>query len=377
MTKTGIGIIGCGSISTTYLTLAPLFAGLEIRAVADIEESAAEARAAEFGVRADTVEALLAADDIDIVVNLTPPAAHFEVTRRILQAGKHAYSEKPYVLSLDDGEELRVLAAKTGRRVGSAPDTFLGGAHQRARMAIDHGKIGYILSGTCHVMSHGMEAWHPNPDFFFEPGGGPVLDLGPYYITNLVHLIGPVRAVTAMSGAGFPTRTIASGVRTGEVIPVTTPTTIHAILEFENGALITLGASWDVWSHRHGNIELYGSDGSLFVPDPNFFGGEVSFAGTDGAPHALTDDGHPFSANNMEDSRGRAQANYRCAGLADMAAAIAEDRPHRCSQTLATHVVDIMTAILKSGETRQWVELSTTCERPEPIGPAQAQELLA
>lgn len=376
MSKTGIGIIGCGNISEAYLKLAPLFAGLEIRAVADIDMDAAEARAAEFGVRAETVEALLAAEDIDIAVNLTVPAAHFEVTKRILHAGKHAYSEKPYVLSLDEGEALRTLAAEKGLRVGSAPDTFLGGAHQLARAAIDDGRVGDIIGGTCHVMSHGMEAWHPNPDFFFQPGGGPILDLGPYYIANLVQLIGPVRAVTAMSCASFPTRTIGNGPREGEVIPVETPTTIHAILEFQSGALVTLGASWDVWAHRHGNMELYGREGSLYIPDPNFFGGEVLCAGSDGAFHTLLDDNHPLGVPNMKDGGGKAQANYRCAGLADMAAAIAQDRRHRCSLEFATHVVDVMTAILKSGEVRQWVELTTTCARPEPLGPDQARGLM-
>ena len=377
MTKTGIGIIGCGNISTTYLALAPLFAGIEIRAVADIDLSAAKARAEEFAVRAETVEALLAADDIDIVVNLTIPAAHFEVTRRSLEAGKHVYSKKPFVLSLEAGETLRSLATVSGLRVGSAPDTFLGGAHQQARAAVDGGRVGDIIGGTCHVMSHGMESWHPNPDFFFRPGGGPILDMGPYYITNLVQLIGPVRAVTAMSGAGFTSRTIGYGPRVGEVIQVKTPTTIHAVLEFHSGALVTLGASWDVWAHRHSYMELYGTNGSLYLPDPNFFGGEVISIAPDGIPEILPDDGHPLGVSNMEDSGGRAQANYRCAGLADMAAAIAENRLHRCGMELAIHVVEVMTAILSSGETRKWVVLSTTCERPEPMAPEQARKLLA
>ena len=257
--KTGIGIIGCGNISTAYLELAPLFKSLDVRAVADIDPDVAQTRAAEFGVRAETVAGLLAADDVEIIVNLTIPAAHFEVTKSILEAGKHAYSEKPYVLSLEDGEALRALATEKGLRVGSAPDTFLGGAHQLARAALDEGKIGRVVGGTCHVMSRGMEAWHPNPDFFFQPGGGPILDLGPYYITNLVQLIGPVKSVSAAATASFSTRRIGNGLREGETVPVTTPTNIHAILEFASGAIVTLGASWDVAAHRHENMELYGS----------------------------------------------------------------------------------------------------------------------
>lgn len=376
MTATGIGIIGCGVISSAYLELAPLFKGLDIRAVADMNETAAKARAEEFSVRAETVEDLLAADDIEIVVNLTVPAAHFEVTKRILEHGKHAYSEKPFVLTLEQGETLRSLASEKGLRIGSAPDTFLGGAHQLARAAIDDGKVGAIVGGTCHVMSHGMEAWHPNPDFFFQPGGGPVLDLGPYYITNLVQLIGPVTAVTAMASASFRTRTIGSGPRTGEAVPVETPTNVQAVLEFANGALVTLGASWDVWSHGHANMELYGSKGSIYVPDPNFFGGTVSTSGESAEVTEVPGRDHPFSKSNMKDSRGAERANYRCAGLADMAAAIAAGRPHRCSLELATHVVEVMTAILKSAENRSWVDLATTCRRPAALTPDEARDLL-
>lgn len=369
---TGIGIIGCGNISAAYLRLAPLFKGLEVRAVADLNLANAQTRAAEFGVRACSVDELLAADDIDIIVNLTVPAAHFDVTRQILEAGKHAYSEKPYVLSLEQGEALRSLAAQKGLRVGSAPDTFLGGAHQTARAMLDAGKIGDVVGGTCHVMSHGMEAWHPNPDFFFQKGGGPILDLGPYYITNLVQLIGPVRAVTAAATASFATRTIGNGPRNGETVPVETPTNIHAILEFQNGAVITLSASWDVWAHRHPNMELYGSEGSLYVPDPNFFGGDVALVGPDGSAQECDHGGHAFSEPNDND-----RANYRCAGLADMATALSEDRPHRCSLELATHVVEVMTSILEAGESRKWIELSTTCERPAPLTAEDARALLA
>ncbi|PYG27987.1 Gfo/Idh/MocA family protein [Pelagimonas varians] len=376
MKKFGVGIIGCGNISASYLGLAPLFEGIEVRAVADLNLETAQARAAEFSVRAGTIEELLTAEDIDIVINLTVPAAHFEVTKRILEAGKHAYSEKPYVLTLEEGEALRSLAAKEGLRVGSAPDTFLGGAHQLARAAIDEGLVGEIIGGTCHVMSRGMEAWHPNPDFFFLPGGGPVLDLGPYYITNLVQLIGPVKSVSAMASASFNTRTIGIGPRTGETVPVETPTNIHAVLEFQNGALITLGASWDVCAHRHENMELYGSGASLYLPDPNFFGGEVLLAEQDGDVARVAGRDHPFSIPNAKDGQGAERANYRCAGLADMAAGIASGRPHRCSLELATHVVEVMTAILKSAEQRRWVDMVTTCERPDALTPDQARALL-
>ena len=377
MAKLGIGIIGCGNISTAYLKLAPLFASLDLRAVADVNMDAARLRASEFPVRAETVDDLLAAGDIDVVVNLTVPAVHYEVTRRILEAGKHAYSEKPLVLSLEEGEALRDLAARKGLRVGSAPDTFLGGSHQQARALIDEGRIGRIIGGTGHVMGHGMEHWHPNPDFFFAPGGGPILDMGPYYISNLVQLIGPVKAVSALANASFPTRTIGNGPRLGEVLEVTTPTNVHALLEFVNGATVSFGASWDVWGHRHANMELYGEEGSLFVPDPNFFGGDVVLHAPDGTAEPLPATDHPFGQVNMTDNQGNGRANYRCAGLADMAQAIEEGRPHRCDIDLAVHVVDVMTGILRAGAERRFVDMTTTCERPAALSSDEARALLA
>jgi predicted dehydrogenase len=374
MTQLGVGIIGCGNISTAYLTLAPVFKSLKLVAVADLNMDNARAKAAEFNVRADSVEDLLKASDVDVIVNLTIPDAHFAVTKSILEAGKHAYSEKPLVLTLEEGQILRDLAAAKNLRVGAAPDTFLGGAHQQARAAIDDGTTGKIIGGTCHVMGHGMEAWHPNPDFFFKHGAGPVLDIGPYYVTNLIHLIGPVKSVAALANKTFETRTIGNGPRDGEVIPVEVATNIHALLEFENGAAVTLGASWDVWTNKHTNMELYGEKSSIFVPDPNFFGGDVEVGGADGVIKPLAAWDHPFGVNNFDDNT---KANYRCAGLADMAAAISEGREHRCNVDVAVHATDVMTSILRSGEERRFIDLTTSCARPEPLSPAEAQALLA
>lgn len=372
----GVGIIGCGNISAAYLRLAPLFSAIEVRAVADLDPRVAEARAAEFGVRADTVEALLGAGDIDVVVNLTIPAAHSEVSASVLEAGKHVYSEKPFVLSVKEGRDLAALASARGLRIGSAPDTFLGGAHQLARRVIDKGRIGRVIGGTAHVMSHGMEHWHPNPSFFFQPGAGPVLDVGPYYVTNLIQLIGPVKRVAALSATPQTQREILSGPLKGQHIEVNTPTTLMALLEFHGGAVVTLSASWDVWAHGHAPIELYGSEGSLFVPDPNFFGGEVRMAGRDRAVAPLEATAHPFGVTNETDGASP-RANYRAAGLADMADAILSGRPHRCSLELSLHAVDVMTAILRSGETGGFVDLATTCERPEALGDDAAAALLA
>ncbi|MDQ0558589.1 putative dehydrogenase [Rhizobium mesoamericanum] len=376
MTKElGVGIIGCGNISTTYFSLAPLFKGLKVLACADINVQAAKARAEEYSVKAQTIDELLANDEIDVIVNLTIPDAHFPVSKAILEAGKHVYSEKPLVLTLEQGEELRRIAKEKNLSVGCAPDTFLGGAHQLARKYIDEGGIGRITSGACYVMSPGMEMWHPNPDFFFLPGGGPILDLGPYYVANLINLIGPVKRVGAMTSMASDTRTITSQPRYGEIIPVKTPTTIQAMLEFVSGATITLTASWDVWSHRHANMELYGTDGSLYVPDPNFFGGVVEASGRDKDIKPLDSWEHPFGIFNQESPHGP-RANYRTAGLADMAMAIIEGRDARCSLDRTLHGVDVMTSILKSGEEGRFIELTTTCTQPAALGIEEAQALL-
>ena len=375
MSKSGIGIIGCGNISTTYFTLIPLFKNIEIRAVADINPEAAQQKAGEFNVRVLSVEELLSVDNIDIVVNLTTPAAHFSITRAILKAGKHAYSEKPLALSLEEVQELSSLAAENGLRIGSAPDTFLGGAHQQARALIDQGALGDIIAGTAHVMSHGMEHWHPNPDFFFRPGAGPMLDIGPYYVTNLIQMIGPVKRVAALTTSSSTTRTITSEPRNGEIIPVKTPTNIHALLEFEQGATITLSTSWDVWAHGHANMELYGTKGSLYLPDPNFFGGDVDLIGMDGNAREKPRYAHPFSVPNKDQSDGK-MANYRAAGLADMAQAINQNRPHRCSMEMAMHTVDVMTSVLQSGEDKTFIDIETTCDRPVRLTPEDAADLL-
>src|SRR5665213_54825 len=375
----GVGIIGCGNISWAYLTLAAKFNHIEVRAVADMNMAAAEERAKEFGVKAQTVKDLLKNDDIQIVVNLTVPAVHYKVSKQILDAGKHVYSEKPLTLSYKDALALQKYAAKKKLRVASAPDTFLGASHQQARKAIDDGVIGKVVSGTCHFMGPGMEMWHPNPDFFFNPGGGPVLDMGPYYITNLVNLIGPVKRVSALAGTGRKTRTISNGPRNGEVIKVKVPTTYHALLEFSNGASITLGLSWDVWAHKHQNMELYGQTGAMFVPDPNFFGGDVMLATQGNLPEAMKAWDHPFGVKNWGMKNSQTDviwANYRCAGLADMADAIIKKRHARCDVSLVAHVVEVMTAIMEAGKSRKVLTLKSTCKRPAPLGPDEARALM-
>lgn len=373
----GVGIMGAGNISAAYLRLAPLFRNLEVRGVADVVPEAAKKRAEEFSVPAQTPDELLKNSEIDVIVNLTVPAAHYKVTSDILSAGKHAYSEKPFVLSVEEGKAIRQQANERGLKVGSAPDTFLGGAHQQARAIIDSGKVGKIASGTMHVLSRGMEHWHPNPDFFFQVGGGPILDLGPYYITDLISLVGPVKRVTAFTGMARAEREVtAEGPFKGTMIKVGTPTTIHAVMEFDNGAIITLGASWDVVSHGHHNIELYGTEGSVYVPDPNFFNGDVLITDREGVKDKVMTWDHPFGVANQGLDTANPRANYRNAGLADMMDSLETGKKARCDIDVALHAVDVMTSILKAGETGQVITLSTTCERPAALGPDEARALL-
>lgn len=378
MAKTyGVGIMGAGNISAAYLRLAPLFKNLEVRAIADVVPAAAQKRAEEYNVAAQTPDELLKNSELDVIVNLTVPAAHFGVSKDILTSGKHAYSEKPFVLSVEEGLALKKLAGERNLKVGSAPDTFLGGAHQQARSIIDAGKLGRIASGTMHVMSRGMEHWHPNPDFFFQPGGGPILDLGPYYITDLISLVGPIKRVSAFTGMARTEREVtAEGPFKGTFVKVGTPTTIHAILEFHSGAIITLGASWDVSSHGHHNIELYGTEGSVYVPDPNFFNGDVTITDRAGTKEKVTPWDHPFGVANQNLDTPTPRANYRNAGLSDMLTAAETGRHARCDLDVALHAVDVMTSILKAGETHQVITLQTTCERPAALGPDEARAML-
>ena len=331
---------------------------------------------AEFNVKAQSVDDLLANPALDIVINLTIPDAHYPITKRILEAGKHAYSEKPLVLTLEQGTTLRDLAKAKGLSVGCAPDTFLGGAHQQARAILDEGTIGEITTGNAAIQAHGPESWHPSPEFFYQPGAGPVMDMGPYYIATLINLLGPVKRVGALTSSAEPERTIGSGPRQGQKIKVNTPSNIQALLEFHSGATISFSASWDVWHHKRNHFELYGTKGTLYVPDPNFFGGTVEVALAGGEAQVQSPWDHPFGKIN-QNHNGRDLANYRTAGLADMAQAHMEGRDHRCSLERTLHGVDVMTSILKSGETGQFITLTTTCTRPAALGIAEARALLA
>jgi predicted dehydrogenase len=355
MEKVGIGIIGCGNISGAYLKAMASFPILDIRGVADLNRALADAKAAEFNVPAKNIDELFADPKVEIIVNLTVPKAHVAVGLQALDAGKHTYSEKPLGINFAEGKKLAEAAKAKGLRIGAAPDTFLGGGHQTARALIDAGAIGQPVGGTATFMCPGHERWHPNPAFYYEVGGGPMLDMGPYYITDLVNLFGPVAQVAGFAITPRKERTITSEPRNGERIPVHVPTHVAGVMAFANGAVVQIGMSFDVAGHKHVPLEVYGTEGTLIVPDPNHFGGEVEFLKKGGSfePQPLT---APY-----------ADGNYRSIGVADLAHAIRSNRPHRANGSLALHVLEVMEAFHTASETGRTVAITTATERPAPL----------
>lgn len=375
--KIGLGVIGCGNISMTYLRNAALFAGVELRACADINAEMANVRAHEYNIRALSVDQLLADPEVDLILNLTVPAVHFDVTMSALDAGKHVFTEKPLATSAEAGRKLVQAAKAKGMLLGSAPDTFLGAAGRRARLLMEQGAIGKPVSGTAFMMGRGMEHWHPNPQFYYQPGGGPVFDMGPYYLTMLVNLLGPVVRVMAMATKGQDQRLItAEGPFHNTSFTVGTPTNVLSLLEFQCGATVNFGASWDVFRHSNHPIELHGTEGSLRLPDPDTFGGTVSLSARGADWQDFDSDQQLFGVRNWPfDAPDR--ANYRMVGVADLVRALHEDRAPRASGDLALHVLEIMEAILLSGENQQSVKITGSVAQPPLLGEDEARSLLA
>jgi predicted dehydrogenase len=372
-----VGVIGCGNISDIYLTNARLFPELAFVACADIRAGAAETAAARYGITALSVEQILGRDDINVILNLTVPGAHAEISLAALAAGKHVYSEKPLATTLADGRDIVRTAARLGLRVGAAPDTCFGAAVQTARRLLDTGEIGRPLIGLAAVLSHGMEHWHPAPDFFYKEGGGPVLDLAPYYIAALANLLGPVRSVVATSQIGNSERIITAPQSPflGQSIQVETFTSVQTILEFVCGAQISFLLSWDVWPHCAPFIELHGTDGSLSLPDPSWFGGSVKLARRAENWVDFKSDDLVLGQPNYPTHGGQV-ANYRGVGLAEMARAIAEGRPHRASGELALHTLAVMDAIQIAASNGQRVAIDDTVSRPGDLPPELATALM-
>jgi predicted dehydrogenase len=364
MERLGIGIIGCGNISEAYLKAASGFPVLAIQGLADIRREAAEARASQFGLKAMSVEDMLVDPSVAIIVNLTIPAAHVEVGMRALLAGKHVYSEKPLGLSTAEARPLLDLAKQKGLRLGCAPDTFLGGSHQTCRKLVDEGAIGEPLAGSAFFMCPGHERWHPNPAFYYAKGGGPMLDMGPYYLTALVNLIGPVARVSGAATRARAERVITSEPLQGTKIPVEVATHVAGTLEFVCGAAVSIAMSFDVPRHRHRPIELYGTEGSLSIPDPNRFFGAIELA-------TATKDW-----TEQPTEHGFASGNYRSIGVADMAHAIRSGRPHRASGELAFHVLEVMEAFQLSSERGAHVAIASRPERPAMLAVAPQPDSL-
>lgn len=353
--KAKVGVIGCGNISGIYFKNGKWLESIDIVACADLVPDRAKARAAEFSIpRACTVQELLADPDIEIVINLTIPIAHAEVAFAALEAGKCVYNEKPLAISREDGRKMLELAKSKGLLVGCAPDTFMGGGLQTCRKLIADGAIGEPVAVSAFMLCHGHESWHPDPEFYYKVGGGPMFDMGPYYITALVSLIGPIRRVTGSARITFPERIITSQPKNGTKIKVDVPTHVAGVMDFANGAIGTLVTSFDVWSNRMPNIEIYGAEGSLGVPDPNGFGGPVLLRRAGEKEWSDVPLTHIYADN----SRG--------IGVADMAYALRSGRPARASGQLAYHVLDVMHAFHDASHEGKHIEL-TSGYRPAPL----------
>lgn len=350
--KMKIGIIGCGNISGVYFNGAQKTDILEIKSCADIRIEAAQNAAQKYGCQAVTVDELLADPEIELVVNLTVPRTHVEVGLKALEAGKHVYSEKPLGVTTDEAQKLIQLAAKKGLRVGCAPDTFLGAGGQTARKSVDDGAIGRPIAGTAFMCGHGPEGWHPNPAFFYDIGGGPMLDMGPYYVTALVNILGPAKRVAGITTRGFEERIATSAALSGLRIPVKISTHLTGVIEFVSGAVVTLIMSFDMWKHGLPCIEIYGTEGSIKVPDPNTFGGRVIVS---------------TAKSDWQDVPLAFPQNARMIGVIDMVKAIRTGRKHRANGDLAYHVLEIMTAFDKSSQSGKHTEIQTVIERPAPF----------
>jgi len=358
MDSVKIGIVGCGNISSSYLATANAFPILKAVACCDIDTSRAEARASEFGVeKVCSMAELLADPDIQIVVNLTTPQSHMEVSLAAIEAGKHVYTEKPLAVTREQGARILAAARQKGVRVGCAPGTFLAAGLQTCRKLIDEGAIGKPVAASAFMMSHGHESWHPDPAYYYQVGAGPMFDMGPYYLTALTTLLGPIARVAGTAGILIPERTITSKPKYGEKIVVRTPDHVTGTFTFASGAIGTIITTFATWPSQLPRIEIYGTEATLAAPDPNTLAGPVRIckAGTrDWVDIELT---HPHS--QRKDMWGL--------GVVDMAYAIMSGRPHRATGQQAYHVLDLMQSFLDSSAQERYMHIESTMERPAPV----------
>lgn len=354
-----IGIVGCGSISRTYLpNIISMFQNIEIAGVCDLVREKVEKQAEKYnlGKIYNDMYEIFADPEVDIVLNITRPNDHYEVTKAALLAGKHVYSEKPLATDFEKAKELVALAKEKNLYLGGAPDTFMGAGIQTARKLIDDGEIGRVLGANVFFLGHGPETWHPDPEFFYKRGGGPMLDMGPYYVTCLVNLIGRVNSVMAYGSISYPQRTITSEPHNGEVVDVEVDTFTTGALRFDNGAVVSLTVSFDSYTDRNEYIEIYGETGTIRVPDPNFFGGTVY----------INREGKGFEPVELVEGFTR---DSRAIGLSDMADAIEEKRFHRANYMQQLHVLEIMLAFEKSSRSNAAVAIESPYERQPMVDP--------
>lgn len=353
-----VAIIGAGMISMVYLANLTAFRAVKVRAIADVVSEKAVQRASEFNVeKASSVDEVLADPSIELVVNLTVPVAHAGVTLRCIEAGKHVYSEKPLATNREDGKNIVAAARSKHVEVGCAPDTFLGGGFQTARKLLDDGWIGKPLGAISVRADHGPDE-HPNAAFFYQLGGGPVFDMAPYYITDLVNLFGPMKKVAAMSKISFAERTELSKAPWGRTVQVEVPTLFTGTLEFQSGVLCSTINSFDIWSHHLPHIEVFGTTGTLAVPNPNRFGGNVMLKRMDQEQWVEIPPNGGFVNDPID---------YRGIGVLDMVLAIQNKRKHRSNLQMAYHVLDAMQGMMDSSNEEKYVHLESTCERPAPL----------
>ena len=348
-----IGVIGTGNIFPAYMKTLKRFRQLQIVGIASSNPESAANMAKEFGLKAMGVDDLMASE-ATLILNLTPPLAHHDIGIKVLQAGKHFFTEKPLAATFAEGKKLVALAKKQKLRIGCAPDTFLGAGGQATRSMLDSGTLGAIRHGTAHFMCHGPDHWHPNPNFFYQKGAGPLLDVGVYYLTHLVNHLGPIASVSGKAHTTYQTRAISFGTNKGREIPVDVPTHIVTHLNFVSGAQIVLTSSFDIWQHSHPPFELYGDDGTLIGHDPNLFAGKIRFARQLGPWETLSEK-RPYATN------------ARGIGLIDMALSIERNTQHRCHDSLALHVLEAMERALDAARTGKEQRLTTSCQRPEPL----------
>ena len=382
MAKIRVGVIGIGDISRVYLNNLKKYDAVEVVACASRGLEKAQRKAAEYGIPKAYASAaeLIADPDIDVVLNLTTPQTHFEYNLAALQAGKHVYTEKPLAMTYAEGQQLVALAKEKGLMLGCAPDTFLGGRLQNIRELIDSGKLGRIVGGGAYFIGHGHEFHHPAPAYFYQKGAGPLYDMGPYYITALLSLLGPVKRVCAMATRAADTRTVPSGHSKGQILPVEVDTHINAILEFACGSIVTLTCSFDVWDSEMPRMELYGTEGTVLIDEkdpisgPNLFGGETLIRTPDQyrwadperrpenveTPWPVSPNAHPFnSISHAENPRG--------IGLVDMVYALHNNRAPRASGEMALHSLEVMECILRSSAEHKFCELESTFQTPAPL----------